>query len=303
MSNDPKVHVTDLLPAHANGTLGSREQEGVREHLLGCPSCRAKLASWEAMRGATAALSAALPPPPEGILERVWERVGEEDVAGGGRREARARLSLAWQLLRGQVPLVRCGIWAASAFTMALGCVVALLAAGPAHGGEVLAVFAPVVAAVGVAFLYGPENDPSLELALSTPTPPRLVLLARLVLVYGYDLALALVATAVLVLATDGVGAWALISLWIGPMLFLSALALLFSLLLGANAAVLVAMGLWATKLAVASGTGGTPAFERGAEFLNAFWRTEPVLLPLAAVLLAAAMLCVPENERIALWR
>lgn len=302
MRNDQKIHVTDLLPAHANGTLGPRDEEKVREHLRGCPSCRTGLASWEAVRGATVQRSEALPLP-DGVMAQVWGQVGEED-AGERRhhRGARVRLSLAWQLLLAQAPLVRRGIWASSAFTMALGCVVALLVAGPAHGGTVLAVFAPVVAAVGVAFLYGPENDPSLELALATPTPPRLVLLARLVLVYGYDLALALVATAVLVLAKDGVGAWALISLWIGPMLFLSALALLLSLLFGANAAILVAMGLWGARLLAESGA-GSGRFRTGAASLEALWRADVLLLSLAALLFAAAFLYAPRSGTFARGR
>ena len=294
MRNDLKAHVEDLLPAHTNGTLGPREEVRVREHLRGCPSCRSELASWEAVRRAAAERSEAVAPP-EGVLVRVWERVDEEGDVPEGRRLGGARVSLAWQLLLGQVPLVRRGIWVASAFTMALGCAVALLAAGPAHGGTVLAVFAPVVAAVGVAFLYGPGNDPSLELALSTPTPPRLVLLARLVLVYGYDLALALAATAVLVLAQDGVGAWVLISLWVGPMLFLSALALLLSLLFGANVAILVTMGLWGVRLLAESGA-SSGWFRTGAISLEALWRADVLLLWLAALLLAAALLYAPRS-------
>lgn len=292
MSNNGTHHITDLLPSHANGTLGPQDGRRVRDHLRVCAYCRGELSSWEAVREATVARSEAMPAPPEGIVARVWERIGEEDVAGGGHRRG-ARLSLAWQLLLGQVPLVRRGIWVASAFTMALGCAVALLAAGPAHGGTVLTVLAPVVAAMGVALLYGPENDPSLELALSTPTPPRLVLLARLVLVYGYDLALALVATAVLVLVKDEVGAWALISLWIGPMLFLSALALLLSLLFGANAAILVAMGLWGAHLLDRAEAG---RFRAGAASLEALWRTDVLLLSLAAFLFAAALLYAPRS-------
>lgn len=295
MRKNPKVHATDLLPAYANGTLGLLEGREVRYHLRNCPSCRAELASWEALKGATVARSEALAPPPEGLMARVRERVGEEAAEVGGRRGLAARLSLAWQLLLGQAPLVRRGIWASSAFTMALGCAVAILAAVPAHGGTVLAVFAPVVAAVGVALLYGPENDPSLELALSTPTPPRLVLLARLTLVYGYDLALALVATAVLVLAKDGTGAWALISLWIGPMLFLSSLALLLSLLFGANAAVFVAMGLWGARLLTETGA-GSGRFRAGAASLEALWRDDVLLLSLAAFLFLAALLYAPRS-------
>jgi len=178
---------------------------------------------------------------------------------------------------------------------MALGCVVALLAVSASAAGAALAVFVPVIAAVGVAFVYGPENDPSLEVALSTPTPPRLVLLARLVLVYGYDLALALAATGALALVRADVGlVWPLVSLWIGPMLFLSALALLLSLLFGSAPAILAALGLWATKL-FASGYASSTFAPAGLDLIDAFWRTNLVLVPLAALCLAVAILQAPR--------
>ena len=287
-------HVADLLPGHANGTLGAREEKMVREHLRGCPCCRAELASWEAVRGTAVQLSEALPPPPEGVMAGVWDRVEENPV---GERGARARLSLAWQILLGQVPLVRREIWTASALTMALGTVVALLAADPARGGTVLALFAPVVAAVGVAFLYGPENDPSLEVALSTPTLPRVVLLARLALVYGYDLALVFAATAVLALMREGSGVWLLVSLWVGPMFFLSSLALFLSLLFNTTTAVIFALGLWTVRLVSMSQVEGVAA---PMESLEAMWGANPVLLALAALLLAVTLVYLPRQERLA---
>jgi hypothetical protein len=290
----------DLVPAYVNGTLDAPERRRLYGHLSACPACRAELARWKAVRGATARAFGPLPAPPLGTLEKVMERVGErpgasDPVAWG--------FSVSWQLLAGQVALVGRGIWAASALTMALGCVVALLAASPNAAGATLALFAPAVAAFGVAFVYGPENDPSLEIALSTPTPPRLVLIARLTLVYGYDLALALVATGVLALAKGGMGLLPLVSLWIGPMLFLSALALVGSFLIGPTNATLLAMGLWATKLLAATYS-GTPLAFPGADMIETFWQSEAVLLPLAALLLAGALLfaprMAPQPERLA---
>lgn len=64
-----------------------------------------------------------------------------------------------------------------------------------------------MIAAVGLALVYGPEVDPGLELALATPTAPRSVLLARMTLVFAYDLGLALAANAV-VLAVRGDVTW-----------------------------------------------------------------------------------------------
>jgi hypothetical protein len=285
-------HVADLLPAYLNGTLGADDRRRVGRHLESCPACREELASWRAVGVAAARAFGPVPAPPEGALAGALAEAREE---GPSRRSAFAgRVSLAWQLLVGQLPLVRREIWAASALTMTLGCVVALLMGGTSAAGATLAVFAPVVAAVGVAFVYGPENDPSLEVALSTPTPPRLVLLARLVLVYGYDLGLALAATVVLAAARMDAGlVWPLVSLWIGPMLFLSALALLVSLLFGSTPAVLVAMGLWATRL-FASGYAGSTFTPAGVDFVNAFWQTDLVLVLLAALCLAVALLHAP---------
>jgi hypothetical protein len=289
-------HVTDLLPAYLNGTLGADECRRVGRHLEACAACQEELASWRDVGRAATRTFGPVPAPPEGALAGALAEVRGE---GHTRRFAPAgRVSLAWQLLLGQLPLVRREIWTASALTMALGCVVALLAESASAAGAALAVFAPVIAAAGVAFVYGPENDPSLEVALSTPTPPRLVLLARLVLVYGYDLALALAATGVLVVVKDGVGLWSLIWTWIGPMLFLSALALVASLFFGPTPAIVATMGLWTTKI-VASAYPEAPLAQPGADLLGAFWHTTPILLTLAAALVAFAVLYAPRVERL----
>lgn len=287
-------HVFDLLPAYLNGTLKSGELR-VEEHLRSCPACRTELASWEVIRGAVELSQEGTPAPPQAVLAGALAEVkaGEAVHPSPG-----SRLSLAWQLLVGQLPLVRREIWLASALTVGLGCLVALLLADPSVAGASLAVLAPVVAAVGVSLVYGPENDTSLEVALSTPTPPRLVLLARLVLVYGYDLALALVASGVVTLAHGDTSLWQLVSLWIGPMFFLSSLALLLSLFLGPTPAIVTAVTLWATKL-LATGDGAFFA-PTWADRIESFWQANPVLLPLAAALLVVAVSLAPRLERLA---
>lgn len=291
------AHSTDLLPAYLNGTLDPELAKEVREHLQNCAGCRAELASWEAVSDAAVVRSEALPAPSAGVMEGVWAKVEREPAPLTGPSSI-SKLSLAWQLLVGQIPLVRNKIWAASAVTMALGLAVSLLlSTGASAAGATFALFAPVIAAVGVAFVYGPENDPSLEVALSTPTPARLVLLARLTLVYGYDLALALAATAVLAAVNGTLNLWPLVSLWIGPMLFFSALALLLSLLFGSSAAVLTAMALWGVRLAAA--TYSTPGLDKSAwaETVETLWRANAMLLLLAALLLAVALLLAPYRS------
>lgn len=287
MRGTERGHVTDLLPAYLNGTLEMRAERRVDEHLRTCAECRAELASWQSVGDAVEISQATTPAPSTAVLDGALRRIERE---GASSPPLASRLSLAWQLLLGQLPLVRPEIWVASALTVGLGCLVALLMAVPSSAGVPLAVLAPVVAAVGVSLVYGPENDASLEVALSTPTPPRLVLLARLVLVYGYDLALALVASGVVALARVEVGLWTVVELWIGPMFFLSSLALALSLFLGPTPAIIAAMTLWGVRLVAAT----NPDQTVWARTVESLWRANAALLPLAALLLAAAVLLAP---------
>ncbi|HPL30514.1 MAG TPA: zf-HC2 domain-containing protein, partial [Anaerolineae bacterium] len=194
--------VAELLPLYAAGTLGEDERRAVATHLAACADCRAELALWQQVGGAVVAEDRALRAPSpalvEGALLRARRRSLAEHLAGLQRPVGWPPVTRAWALLGAQVPLVRREIWPASALVMAIGCVVAILQGG-SQAGFFIQALAPLVAAAGLAMIYGPENDPSLELALATPTSPRQVLLARLVVVFGYDLALGLMATAGLV--------------------------------------------------------------------------------------------------------
>lgn len=140
----------------------------------------------------------------------------------------------AWMmwLLRAQLRVVQHEIWLASALVMLLG-VLVTLAEQPTASIEMLpfALIAPLVAALGIAFLYGPAAEPSLEIELATPVSPRLVVLVRLLLVFLFDLAWGLLGSGVLVLSQSGWSLWPLVSLWLAPMTCLAALAFLLSML------------------------------------------------------------------------
>ena len=131
-------------------------------------------------------------------------------------------------LLRAQLRVVRGEIWAASALVMALGLLVTLATYSAAEAWPLVLV-APLVAATGVAFIYGPDVDPALEIELATSVPPRLVLLARLALVFGFNLIMGLAASLILSLARAEVAFWPLVSTWLAPLSFLSALAFLLT--------------------------------------------------------------------------
>jgi hypothetical protein len=94
----------------------------------------------------------------------------------------------------------------------------ALISVGP--GQPVVWLVAPAVAAVGIAFAYGPGIDPAWELSSSCAVSHRMVLLTRAVAVFALNSVLGLLASA----ASGAV--LALTFGWLIPMTAVSALAL-----------------------------------------------------------------------------
>lgn len=156
-----------------------------------------------------------------------------------------------WLLLRAQLRVVRREIWMATFLVMVLGMLVTLTTYQATASGDTLpfVMFAPLIAALGVAFLYGEDVEQAFELEFATPTSPRLLLLARMTLVFGFNLLLGLLASVVMAVTHTDVSLWPLIASWLAPMAFLSMLAFLLSVLareplLGA----IVALGVWAVQ-------------------------------------------------------
>jgi hypothetical protein len=145
------------------------------------------------------------------------------------------KMSLRWAglILWSQTRIISTLSWTASALLLALGMVVTLFSYSTPNGTTLpMILIAPVVAAAGVAFLYGEDVDPPLELQLTTPVSPRLILLARLALLFGFNLVLALVCSMVLALTQAEISLLPLVLSWLAPMTFLSALAFLLSVML-----------------------------------------------------------------------
>jgi len=282
------VQATGLLATYAAGTLSEADRSAVAAHLQTCASCRSSLEDWNAVRRAVRATAPAVAPG-AAVLAGVYQRLTPRRSATG--------LLFLLQLVRSQVSLVRKAIWLASPATLALGCLVAFVLRTPDGGGLILAALSPLVAALGIAFICEPENDPALEIARATPTSPQRVLLTRLLLVYGYDLVLALVATMALAAGHTGMDLVPLISLWLGPMFFLSGLALVLSLSVGASNAAVSAMCLWVLRLLVALERGAASPLLPPLAALNAFWHANALLIFIGVLMLAGAIWYAPRRE------
>jgi hypothetical protein len=136
--------------------------------------------------------------------------------------------------------------------------------------------------------VYGPEREPALEALAITATSPRLVLLARVTLVFGYDLTLALAASAVVRLLATEVGLVDLVVAWLGPMTLLLALSLVLAMWIGPNVSLGVAAALWMLRLA----TVGVPELSEGwlAARMQEVWATSPGTVAVTFALVAAAV-------------
>lgn len=296
-------HVVDLLPAYLNGSLSTDDHLGVERHLVACARCQAELDEWHAISEGSLSAASSVAEPSSHLLERIRARIQQPGILDHSQHvpDLSFGARYVWQLLVGQIPLVHRGIWAAVPVTMAIGIVLVLFMVRPEDSGTLLALVAPFVAAVSMTLIYGPENDPSLELALSTATSPRLVLLARMTLVFGYDLLLALGATSVVATMGGGTGLWPLIAMWIGPMLFLSGLALAMSLYFGPTVAVSSALALWSVRVfSMTPNNSEQGTTSNIADLVNAFWNASPLLITLFAGLTLLVLISMPQRERFA---
>lgn len=293
-----------LIPLYVSGKLDAAQRRALEDHFDHCPECREDLVFWRAMAGEVIAEDRILAAP-AGLADRALvsarssrsvPRKAEVTVLRAMRRIG--------ELLHSQMPLVHREIWPASALIMALGFIAALIS----EQSMFLYALAPMVAAGCVSLIYGPENDPAFELALSTPTSPRQILLARLVLVFGYNLALVLMAGLGLLLMLPSQSSHPLLGSlllsWLAPMTFLSAAALTFSLWIGTSNAIFITYGIWLARLLM--GLLRSPQAELAlptslVEAMSAFqqfWQTPLLLFVLAFVLFGAAVWLVGHQDR-----
>lgn len=301
--NDHK-EFEDLLPEFAAGGLEETLRQEIRNHLEVCVECRADLRLWSALSDEIKAQNQSLSTPPL-MTERVLSRIenGQHPLRGSLRARLGEVIRREIDLLRIQAPLVRRELWPASAIVILIGLAVAYMVGN----SMVIRVVAPLVAAAGLAAIYGVENDPAIELILSCPTSPRQILLARSALVFGYNLVLALLASLALKsLVPPGVFG-SLIMSWLGPMAFLSATALLLSIWMGTNNAITLTYIAWVVQflpdLQLQLMNGWEQWLVPIAQFYQQFWANPLLLLVSACGLLLLALWSADHlDQRLPHW-
>lgn len=157
--------------------------------------------------------------PPDVDLDRVWSRVAADVWAAptGLVERTLARLLGSTALARATVttPSLVVSWLLASAAVLVIGMIVTAQTDLPW-----IALLAPALAGVGIAFAYGPGVDPAWELSCSMVVSERLVLLTRVAAVFAANALLGLIAS---LIVGDVV---ALTLHWLVPMAMLSALGL-----------------------------------------------------------------------------
>jgi hypothetical protein len=158
-------------------------------------------------------------------LDRVWVNVAAEVWRRHPGRPERtaARLLRSPGLARSlfTTPSLLLPWLIASAVVLAVG---ALTQVGV--GQPLVWLIAPAVAAVGIAYSYGPGLDPAWELSCSMPISNRLVLLTRGVAVFAVNAVLGLIASAATLGMHAATGTAQLTFAWLLPMTAACAVAL-----------------------------------------------------------------------------
>jgi hypothetical protein len=250
-------------------------------HVRSCPRCEREAAAWSTLRASLAEWEGRLPEP-RPLTPAI------EPVPAGPRVRQAATVVLA------QVSVVRRQVWAATAVVVGIGCL--LLTVSNAAAGPLFALIAPVGAACGMAMIYGRDADPAYEISQACPVSVRTVLVARLFVVTGYDLAVGFLGTLFVTTLGDAGGLWSLMLAWLGPLLLLSAVSVLLSVLYRPWLGIGVALLLWSLRVVTLS-----PARHFAlAVPVDWIWTTTPAVVVTAVLVLAAAVIAVGRQERLA---
>ena len=294
-------HVTSLMPAYLNNSLSVHEHGQVSVHLTTCATCRAELHAWQTIADATReTFTEPAAAPSFATLDAVWAHIDQtflERVATR-LRPIRRRAGVVGRVALAQSRLIPVGIWVLSAATLLLCFIGMVFWHIGTYPHSILGAFVPLITAVGMAFIYGTEYDASLEVTLSTPVSPRVVLLSRVVLVFAYNFALGLILTLALVLL-HGDAFSVLVAYWAGPTVLLAGLSLLLSLSISSLTGVACVGALWLVRFVASAFDLPTRALTSASGPFAEIWKTSPATVLVACALLVLAVLYVPYQRRL----
>jgi hypothetical protein len=267
----------DLLPFYLNQTLSTAIRREVEAHLIRCPECREALAEWariaqgvEQAAGQNVASLNATPPPLSPLVRLSLQP----------RPSLRQAAHSAWNLVWGQrVIFERSVSFPALGILVVVGILISLEVQTSTRAGSPLLFLGwvpipfsewgaiplftliPIVAALLTALLYAIEDDEAFEVIASLPTPLATLVFARLTLALGSLTILALLGS-VLVAILGGGGLFQLVATWLAPMLLLSALTTLLSIVWRPRLAAGLALVIWgALVILMVRELSGSPAY------------------------------------------
>lgn len=272
-----RTEFEELLPFYAAGGCTPQQKHEMDAHLILCAECQSELAMWKAVSSEIETANQMITAPAE-IPARALKRIHAPNPLTSALRQS-------WQLIRAQFYIVQSELWSVSAIVMLIGVLVAVVA----KKDMVIYLLSPMMAASTLAMLYGPDHDPANELARSTATSPWRILLARMSIMSCYNLLLGLVASLGLLLFVAPEMLGTIILGWVGPLAFLSSLALLLSVWWGTGIAIALTYGLWLAQYVsfkTISIWMPSPIWSSFLSAYKSFWH-EPLLLVGLSVLIA----------------
>jgi len=220
------THPSADLPEFVAGTLPGDRMSTVERHLAGCARCATDAAAWGALS------AGAEPPGPHIVVAALQSR--PTPLTGALPRQSRLhgfRWRVPLPLARAQLRLIPWLVWVSPAAALVLGGVVSR------HRPEAQSLVLPLVLALSIATVADQDPAPVSDVVRATPTSPRAVLLCRVLMVAVFDLVVGLPT------AVDRGGG-------LGAAAVLAALAMLTAVVRGAETAAVVAVVVWASRLA-----------------------------------------------------
>jgi anti-sigma factor RsiW len=187
-AEDGSRHIADRLPDYVAGRLESAEARSVLVHIAHCASCAAELDEWQRVAQAERLVVTREGVPSSLVLARVLAAIDAPEPASVLVQAARpAPWRHVWLVAWAQIRLLSAITWIATAAGVAAALLLAFGQTPFTAREAVLTYTLPLIAAAGAAFLYGPEVDPGLELAIATSTSQRTVLAVRYALLLAYN--------------------------------------------------------------------------------------------------------------------